>query len=157
MKIKKFIFTFLFVFISFAGSAFANSKKPLFLNPAVENGRISIKKSQLSKDAAYVNYKAGNITVQLIAVIGDDGSYRLSFNTCQSCNPSPKAFFLQKGRKLICQNCGNQFTMNDVGSPSYGCNPARIPYTETETELIVSTEVLEDVSPAFRLWQGRTE
>ena len=34
MKIKKIIFTILFTFICFAGSAFANSKKPLFLNPA---------------------------------------------------------------------------------------------------------------------------
>lgn len=157
MKIKKIIFTILFTFICFAGSAFANSKKPLFLNPAAENGTISIKKSQLSKDAAYVNYKAGDITVQLIAVIADDETYRLSFNTCQSCNPSPKAFFLQKGRKLVCQNCGNQFTMNDVGAASYGCNPARIPFTETDSELIVSTEVLEKVSPAFRLWQGITK
>lgn len=154
---RKNIFTLLFSFICFTGLGFANAKNPVFFNPAAGNGMISIKKSQLSKDAAFVNYKVGEITVQLIAVIADDNTYRLSFNTCQSCNPSPKAYFLQKGRKLVCQNCGNQFTMNDVGAASFGCNPARIPFTQTDTEIFVSTEILEKAAPAFRLWQGITK
>ncbi|MCR5289499.1 MAG: DUF2318 domain-containing protein [Treponema sp.] len=155
MKSKILVFTVLFSCLTVFG--FANAKNPLFFNPKPENGIISIKKSQLSKDAAFINYKAGDITVQLIVVIADDNTYRVSFNTCQSCNPSPKAYFVQKGKKLICQNCGNQFTMNDVGKASYGCNPARIPFTETATELSISTEVLEKVAPAFKRWQGRTE
>lgn len=152
---KRFFSTVFAVFV--LSTALASAKTPLFLNPQAENGMISIKKSDLSKDAAFVNYKAGGITVQLIAVIADDRDYRLSFNTCQSCNPSPKAFFVQKGRKLVCQNCGNKFTMNDVGIASYGCNPARIPFTQTDTELLVSTEVLEKAAPAFRQWKGKTE
>ena len=47
--------------------------------------------------------------------------------------------------------------MNDVGSASYGCNPARIPFKENSSEIFVSTDVLEKASPAFRKWQGKTE
>ena len=148
---KLFFTTMLFALISTFTFA---AKKPKYITPAPKNGQIVIKKSQLSKDASYINYKAGDVTVQLIAVIADDNTYRLSFNTCQSCNPSPKAYFAQDGRRLVCQNCGNQFTMNDVGKPSNGCNPAQIPFTQTDSELIVSTEVLEQVAPAFKRWQG---
>lgn len=155
MKRKTFLFAMIFICI--AGFVFASAKNPVFLNPAAENGMIAIQKAKISKDAAFVNYKAGDITVQLIAVVADDGTYCLSFNTCQSCNPSPKAFFVQKGRKLVCQNCGNEFTMNDVGKTSYGCNPAQIPFTQNDTELLVSVEILEKVAPAFTRWQGRTE
>ena len=151
---KLFFTTMLFALISTFTFA---AKKPKYITPAPKNGQIVIKKSQLSKDASYINYKAGDVTVQLIAVIADDNTYRLSFNTCQSCNPSPKAYFAQDGRRLVCQNCGNQFTMNDVGKASYGCNPAMLPFTQTDSELIVSTEILEKVALAFKRWQGPVE
>ena len=149
---KLLLVTMLFALIS--GLTFAAAKRPQYITPLPKNGQIAIKKSQLSKDASFINYKAGDVTVQLIAVIADDNTYRLSFNTCQSCNPSPKAFFAQQGKKLICQNCGNQFTMNDVGKASYGCNPAMLPFTQTDSELVVSTEILDKVAPAFKRWRG---
>lgn len=151
------ILSMMFSIFFVVSASFATAKTPLYLNPVAKNGVISIKKTELSKDATFVNYKVGDVTVQLIAVIADDNTYRISFNTCQSCNPSPKAYFVQKGKKLICQNCGNQFIMNDVGSASYGCNPARIPFKENSSEIFVSTDVLEKASPAFRKWQGKTE
>ena len=155
MRIKILVLTIVFALIF--GVNIASAKNPLFLNPESKNGELVIKKSSLSKDATFVNYQVNGKTVQLIAVIADDNSYRLSFNTCQSCNPSPRAYFVQKGRKLVCQNCGNQFTMNDVGKASYGCNPAQIPFDERKDELVVSTDILEKVAPAFKNWQGQTE
>lgn len=149
---KTFLVTILFGLIS--ALSFAAAKNIQYITPVPQGGQISIKKSQFTKDASFINYKSGEITVQLIAVIADDNSFRVAFNTCQSCNPAPKAYFVQQGRKLVCQNCGNQFTMNDVGSPSYGCNPARIPFTQTDSEILISTEILEKAAPAFRNWQG---
>lgn len=149
---KLLLVTMLFTLIS--GLTFAAAKKLKYITPVPKNGQLSIKKSQLTKDASFINYKAGDITVQLIALIADDNTYRLSFNTCQSCNPSPKAYFVQQGKKLVCQNCGNQFTMNDVGKASYGCNPAMIPFTQTDSEILVSTEILEMAAPAFKRLQG---
>ena len=149
---KTFLVTILFGLIS--ALSFAAAKNTQYITPVPQGGQISIKKSQLTKDASFINYKSGEITVQLIAVIADDNSFRVAFNTCQSCNPAPKAYFVQQGRKLECQNCGNQFTMNDVGSPSYGCNPARIPFTQTDSEILISTEILEKAAPEFRNWQG---
>ena len=149
---KLFLVTMLCALIS--GLTFAAAKKPKYIMPIPKNNQITIKKSQLTKDASFINYKAGDITVQLIAVIADDNTYRVSFNTCQSCNPSPKAHFVQQGKKLVCQNCGNQFTMNDVGKASYGCNPAKIPFTQTDSEIVVSTEILDMAAPAFKRWKG---
>ena len=99
---KLLLITMLFALIS--TFAFA-AKKSKYITPVPKNGQITIKKSQLSKDATYINYKAGDITVQLIAVIADDNTYRISF-------------------------------------------------TQTDSELIVSTEILKQVAPAFKNWQG---
>ena len=125
MRIKILVLTIVFALIF--GVNIASAKNPLFLNPESKNGELVIKKSSLSKDATFVNYKVNGKTVQLIAVIADDNSYRLSFN------------------------------MNDVGKASYGCNPAQLPFDERKDELVVSTEILEKVAPAFKNWQGQTE
>ncbi len=47
--------------------------------------------------------------------------------------------------------------MNDVGKASYGYNPSQIPFDERKDELVVSTDILEKVAPAFKNWQGQTE
>lgn len=118
---------------------------------------IVIKKDQLSTDARFFNYEVDGVTVQMIAGIASDGTCRLSLNTCQNCSPSPQAYFTYQDNKLICMNCGNVFTMDDVGTHSGGCNPMNVEYTETEDSLQISTEVLAGYSRLFTNWAGPKE
>lgn len=129
-----------------------------FLTPEVKDGTINIDTSLLSdKEPLYINYDANGTMVQMIAVKASDGTDRVSLNTCQSCNPSPKAFFQAENGLLVCQNCGNRFRFDAVGSEAGGCNPMPIAYEAGEGTLRVKADELEQYADRFTSWGGRTE
>ena len=142
------------VFVLVALPLFASSGTAKFTTPAVKDGKISISKSELSNHPLYVNYDSNGTTVQLIAVKASDNSARVSLNTCQACNPSPRAYFLEKNGRLVCQNCGNVFKMDSVGKPSFGCNPMSIPYEVSEKAVTVKTADLDSFVVKFKYWKG---
>lgn len=131
-------------------------KETKYITPEVINNSISVAKSDISKEPIYVNYDSNGTIIQLLSVIAGDGTYRLSLNTCQSCNPSPKAYFLEENGKLVCQNCGNEFTNDDVGISAMGCNPMNIEYTEHNDNIVISVETLNMYKSLFTNWQGIT-
>lgn len=93
----------------------------------------------------------------MIAVNASDGSARLSLNTCQTCNPSPKAYFKERSGKLVCQNCGNVFKMDSVGGTAGGCNPMNIQYTVAGGKITVNTADLDSHAKQFSSWSGPVE
>ena len=153
MKNSKIARLFASVLFMFALPVFAISGAK-FITPAVKDGKISISKAELSNHPLYVNYDSKGIAVQLIAVKASDNSARVSLNTCQSCNPSPRAFFLEKNGRLVCQNCGNVFKMDSVGTPSFGCNPMSIPYEVSGNSVTVKTSDLDSFAGKFKNWKG---
>ena len=97
---------------------------------ADESGNIVIDTTNIGSKASFYNYDADGTTIRLFAVKASDGTIRMAFNTCQVCNPSPKAYFIQNGKNFICQNCGNSFSTDNIGKERGGCNP--IPITTDE-------------------------
>ena len=74
------------------------------------------KESKTEKNATFINYETENgYEIELVAVKDSSNNIDVAFNTCQVCNGSPKAYFVQKNGKLVCQNCGNVFSLNSVG------------------------------------------
>lgn len=130
------------------------NKADVYVTPAVENGEIAIDADTLTSDPIYVNYDSNGTNIQLIAVKASDGTTRLSLNTCQVCNPSPRAYFKEQDGKLVCQNCGNTFTMDSVGETSGGCNPTYIGYKNIDGKLTVSTADLDTYADRFTSWGG---
>lgn len=123
-----------------------------------ENGNLVIEKDDITEDAAFINYDADGVTVQVLAIASADGKVHAAYNTCQTCSPSPMAYFVQEGAALVCQNCGNSFTAEDVGSSAAGCNPMMIEnLEETDTQLIIPASDLEGVREQFKNWQGVTK
>lgn len=133
------------------------SENAVYVTPAVENGEITIDADTLTSDPLYVNYDSNGTNIQLIAVKASDGTPRLSLNTCQVCNPSPRAYFKEQDGKLVCQNCGNTFTMDSVGETSGGCNPTYINYKNADGKLTVSTADLDSYADRFTSWGGPVE
>lgn len=120
-----------------------------------EDGSLVINKADITEEASFFNYDADEVTVQVLVIASADGTVHAAYNTCQTCSPSPMAYFVQEGENLICQNCGNSFTAEDVGSSAAGCNPMQIEnLTETEDELIIPAADLESVRDRFEKWQG---
>ena len=126
----------------------------VYETPAVENGEISIDADTLTSKPVYINYDSNGTNIQLIAVEASDGTPRLSLNTCQVCNPSPKAYFKEQDGRLVCQNCGNVFTTDSVGETSGGCNPMYIDYKNTDGKLTVSVVDLDTYADQFASWDG---
>ena len=126
----------------------------VYETPAVENGEISINADTLTSNPMYINYDSNGTNIQLIAVKGLDGTPRLSLNTCQVCNPSPTAYFKEQNGRLVCQNCGNVFTIDSVGETTGGCNPMYIDYTTTDGKLTVSVADLDTYADQFASWDG---
>ncbi len=133
---------------------FAAPTSAKFITPTVTNGKISIGKNELSNHPLYVNYNSKGTTVQLLAVMASDNSVRVSLNTCQSCTPSPRAYFLEQNGCLVCQNCGNVFKMDSVGKSSFGCNPMSIPYEVSGNFVTIKTSDLDSFAVKFKNWKG---
>lgn len=105
-----------------------------------------------------VNYSIDDTIIQFMVVRGTDGKIRIAFNTCQACNPSPNAYFIQKGSYIECQNCGNRFHIDRIGVESGGCNPATIEeMEELEDKIILKTSYVDTFKEKFENWHGPTE
>lgn len=88
---------------------------------------IQINSSEINELATYYNYTIDKVTIQLFAIEATDGTVRIAFNTCSSCNPSKLAYFVQKGDYFECQTCKNHFHRDEIGlTNSYGCSPIAI-------------------------------
>lgn len=119
-------------------------------------GDIVIPESEVGETATFYDYDADGTTVELFAVRASDGTVRLALNTCQVCNGSPYAYFVQKGDSFICQNCKNTFKRDSIGTVHGGCNPTPLTeeeYQVTDGNIIVPAELLEQYAPNFKNWK----
>ena len=139
------------------GDSEENASAKKYITPTAENGKIVIDTEILSEHAIFVNYNSNGTNIQLIAVNASDGLPRLSLNTCQACNPAPKAYFEEEKGRLVCQNCGNVFAMDSVGEKAGGCNPMNIAYEIGGDNITVRTAVLDSYADKFASWSGTVE
>ena len=65
------------------------------------SGNIVIDTTNIGSKASFYTYDAEGTTIRLFAVKASDGTIRMACNTCQVCNPSQKAYFVQNGKTLF--------------------------------------------------------
>ena len=119
---------------------------------ADESGNIVIDTTNIGSKATFYNYNADGTTIRLFAVKASDGTIRMAFNTCQVCNPSPKAYFVQNGKNFICQNCKNSFATDNIGKEIGGCNPIPITTDERidgENTITITKQFIESYKENF--------
>lgn len=112
---------------------------------ASAQGDVIIPVSEVSETVKFYPVKVGSTNMEVLAVKASDGSIRTAFNTCQVCNGSPKAYYKQEGDIIICQNCGNQFSMDMIEQQRGGCNPVPIDKenkTEDGTNIVISKDFI---------------
>ena len=117
---------------------------------------LIVSTDDIGTQASFFDYDADGVTVQVLAVRASDGTVRLALNTCQVCNGSPYAYFVQDGDDFVCQNCHNSFSSTDVGVVSGGCNPVPITadvYREENGTLVVPSSFLEENAARFENWK----
>ncbi|WP_027630778.1 DUF2318 domain-containing protein [Ruminiclostridium cellobioparum] len=121
-------------------------------SPAAEGTDLVINKSDVSETVKFYPVKIGNKNMEILAVKASDGTIRTAFNTCQVCNGSPRAYYKQEGDTLVCQNCGNRFSMDMVEQQRGGCNPIPIlkeDKTDDGTNITISKDFIEQNKELF--------
>jgi len=117
---------------------------------------IVIPKSGVSKTVTFYPADVDGTKLEVLAVTAPDGTIRTAFNTCQVCYDSGRGYYKQEGDMLVCQNCGNRFTMDQVEVASGGCNPVPIfskNKTEDDTNITIPYSFLKEAKVIFANWK----
>jgi uncharacterized membrane protein len=117
---------------------------------------IVINKSEITSTAKFYKYKSGNVNMEVMAVKSNDGSIRTALNTCQVCYDSGRGYYKQQGSYMVCQNCGNKFSIDQIEKIKGGCNPVPIlseDKTESADKVIISSTYLDSQKSFFVNWK----
>ncbi len=142
-----------------AMSAFTGCEKEDSSNTTakIEKGEnLTISADNLSEKASFYPITVDDMEMEVLAVKDSNSEIRTAFNTCQICYSSGKGYYEQVGDTLVCQNCGNTFTMDQVGTVSGGCNPWPIleeDRTITDDQIEISYDFLKDAKSIFSNWK----
>lgn len=112
--------------------------------------------ADITETAVFYPVEIDGVKLEVLAVKAPDGSIRTAFNTCQVCYDSGKGYYKQEGTVLVCQNCGNRFTMDKVEVKSGGCNPVPI-FSDNKTvddeNITISGDFLTEAKGIFANWK----
>ena len=120
------------------------------------SGDIIINKSEIGTNATFYAYEVDGVDLEVLAIKASDGTIRTAFNTCQVCYSSGRGYYEQEGDHLVCQNCGNTFTTDNVQVVSGGCNPIPIfaeDKTETDESITIDEDFLRESKDMFLNWK----
>lgn len=121
-----------------------------------EGESLVIPISEVSQTVQFYPFEVDGTPMEVLAVKATDGSIRTAFNTCQSCYTSGRGYYVQEGSNLVCQNCGFQFTPDQVEIQSGGCNPWPIfaeNKTVTDETIEIPYEFLKESASIFARWK----
>lgn len=125
---------------------------------ANEDNNIILDTSNITSTATFVNYGDEGIIIQFILVRETDNTVRIALNTCQVCDTSPKAYFIQEGEYLVCQSCGTKFHINKIGIEKEGCNPTPVEEKEEEdNKIIINKDYVDTFKSKFKNLKEKTK
>lgn len=117
---------------------------------------IIIKKKDISYKAKFYPYVVNGKNMEIFAVKASDGTIRTALNTCQVCYSSGRGYYKQVNAVFICQNCGNQFKLDQIEKIKGGCNPIPIlsqDKTDLGDSIGISKQYLASVASYFARWK----
>jgi Predicted membrane protein len=116
---------------------------------------LVIQKSSVTSTPSFYPYESNGTKMEVIAVKASDGTIRTAFNTCQVCYSSGRGYYKLEGNALVCQNCGNRFTADQVEQQKGGCNPVGITKeykTETDGTITLKKSFFDQTRQIFANW-----
>ncbi len=122
----------------------------------VTDSDVVFTKADIQETVTFIPVSADGVEMEILAVKASDGTIRTAFNTCQVCYNSGKGYYEQEGDVLVCQNCGNRFSMDQVSVEKGGCNPVGISEdlrTETDTEITIPLSLIQQAEFLFTYWK----
>lgn len=107
-------------------SVSTTSQKDLSLEKYEVSNSFVIPISELTKEVKFFSLKNNGINIEILTAIDKNDNPKATLNTCQNCMGSPKAYFIQDGDSVVCQNCGIGHKIETLGIAKRGCNPIPI-------------------------------
>jgi len=105
--------------------------------------------SEISTTAKYYSYQfiidaTTMKNIEYFIVQDGSGNIKTAFNACEVCYNADKGYS-QVGDVMKCNNCGNQYAINNLGSQGQGgCWPGFLPHTINADEIIIQiTEIVK--------------
>lgn len=132
------------------------SGKSVGSTQTVVGGDLTIMKADITEEAKFYGYESNGTYMEVLAVRASDGTVRTALNTCQICNNSGRGYYVQEGDVFICQNCGNQFNLDDIELIRDGCNPVPLEKDikiEDEEKVIIKGDSLAPYEALFTVWK----
>lgn len=127
-------------------------------NQSISQGEdLIIPVNEVTETAKFYPITVNGTDMEVIAVRDSTGNIRTAFNTCQICYDSGRGYYKQEGNALVCQNCGNRFTVDQIEVEAGGCNPYPIfisNKTVTEESITISYDFLVQSSKIFANWKS---
>ena len=117
------------------------------------DGKLQVPVDALGDQVAFIDYDSNGTAMQVMLYKGEDQAVRGALNTCQVCAGSPYAYFEQEGSDVVCQNCGNHFSVDAIGDAHGGCNPVPLEFSEDGKNVVIDTAVLDEQAGAFTNWK----
>ncbi|MCI2112763.1 MAG: DUF2318 domain-containing protein [Ruminococcus sp.] len=117
---------------------------------------LKIKIADVTDTAKFYPVDIDGTEIEVIAIKDSSGEIRTAFNTCQICYSSGRGYYEQEGDYLVCQNCGNSFSADQVEVQSGGCNPVPIfseNKTVTDDTIEISYDCLNEAKQIFANWK----
>jgi uncharacterized membrane protein len=126
------------------------------VGPNVKDNALVIPKAGIGAKAVFFPFTLDGVKMEVFAVKASDGTIRTALNTCQVCFDSGRGWYVQEGKEMVCQNCGNRFSIDKIELVKNGCNP--IPVTkdlkaETKDSITISAAVLASGKQFFGRWK----
>lgn len=122
-------------------------------NVTLMDGNLQVAVDSLGDQVAFIDYDSNGTAMQVMLYKGEDGTVRGALNTCQVCAGSPYAYFEQEGSDVVCQNCGNHFSVDAIGDAHGGCNPVPLELSDDGKNVVIDTAVLDEQAGAFTNWK----
>lgn len=151
-SIPRIILAGLFAFALLIPVAYAQSASP----SKTGDWGIIIKKKDISSTAKFYPYSVNDKPMEVFAVKASDGTIRTALNTCQVCYSSGRGYYKQQGNVLVCQNCGNRFSVDQIELIKGGCNPVPIlgkDKADLGDSIGISRAYLTSMAPYFARWK----
>ena len=76
---------------------------------------IQIPLSEITENAKWYEYDSNGLTIRFFAVKASDGSIKTGFDACDVCYSSKKGYS-QDGDYMVCNNCGNRYPIDGLGT-----------------------------------------
>ncbi|WP_455370037.1 DUF2318 domain-containing protein [[Eubacterium] cellulosolvens] len=111
----------------------------------LEESLVKIPISEIGTSAKWYTSNYKGETIKYFLVKGSDGKIHLAIDACDVCYSS-KLGYKQTGEVMTCNNCGQTFPINSIGTEnlSGGCWPSHIPYDIDGENVIIKKSDLNE-------------